>query len=163
VQQNCHSTRRTLARLPFADHMNRFIASEGASSGPKRSEMLTRVDPSLDRAVVLFQNIVQILYGTVLAILLKGTFDFEPHDRGWVGGVLVSINNPRLGMVRTSQSFTQEALCCSRVLSGRRTERVYRTIQVAPLALEPDVGLIHRQLPLVGLSFERKRRSISGA
>jgi len=53
VQQNCHSTRRTLARLPFADHMNRFIASEGAPSDPKRSEMLTRVDPSLDRAVVL--------------------------------------------------------------------------------------------------------------
>jgi hypothetical protein len=56
--------------------------------------------------VVLFQDIVQILYGTMLAILFKGTFGFEPHDRGWLGGVMVGINNPRLGMVRTSQSFT---------------------------------------------------------
>ena len=94
--------------------------------------MLTRVDPSLDRAVVLFQNIVQILYRTVLAILLKGTFGFEPHDRGWVGGVLVGINNPRLGMVRTSQSFTQEALCCSRARLGlevdRRPSRVHGVV-----------------------------------
>ena len=131
--------------------------------------MLAWAHPSFDGPVVLFQNIVQILYGTVLAILLKGTFGFEPHDRGWVGGVLVGINNPRLGMVRTSQSFTQEALCCGRVLPGRkqeinrRTERVHRTIQVAPLAFDPDVVSSTRQLSLVGLSFERKRRSISGA
>ena len=67
--------------------------------------MLACAHPAFDAPVVLFQNIVQILYRTVLAILLKGTFGFEPHDRGWVGGVLVGINNPRLGMVCTSQSF----------------------------------------------------------
>ena len=84
--------------------------------------MLARAHPAFDGPVVLFQNIVQILYGTMLAILFKGTFGFEPHDRGWVDGVMVGINNPRLGMVRTSQSFTQEALCCSRVLPGRKQE-----------------------------------------
>ena len=45
--------------------------------------MLACAHPAFDGPVVLFQNIVQILYGTVLAILLKGTFGFEPHDRGW--------------------------------------------------------------------------------
>ena len=34
VQQNGHSTRRTLARLAFADHMDRLVASESAP-GPK--------------------------------------------------------------------------------------------------------------------------------
>jgi hypothetical protein len=67
--------------------------------------MLASAYPALDRPMILFQNIVEILYGAVLAILRKGTFGFEPDDRGWVSGVLVGVNNARLGMVRTSQSF----------------------------------------------------------
>ena len=84
--------------------------------------MLARAHPAFDGPVVLFQNIVQILYGTMLAILFKGTFGFEPHDRRWVSSVLVGVNNPRLGMVRTSQSFTQEALRSSRARLGREQE-----------------------------------------
>jgi hypothetical protein len=47
------------------------------------------------------------------------------------------------------QSFVQEALCCGRVLLGREEKveggagRILRTIQVAPLALDPDVGFVH--------------------
>jgi hypothetical protein len=37
----------------------------GAPGGPKRSEMLTRVDPSLDRAVVLFQDVIQVWHRPV--------------------------------------------------------------------------------------------------
>src|ERR1700738_3081521 len=52
-------------------------------------------------------------------------------------------------MVLPSQRFGQEALCCGRVLLGREEEvegrpsGIHRTIQVAPLALDPDVGLVH--------------------
>ena len=31
--------------------------------------MLTRADPALDRPVILFQYIVEVLYGAVLAII----------------------------------------------------------------------------------------------
>ena len=48
--------------------------------------------PALDRPMILFQNIVEILYGAVLAILRKGTFGFEPDDRGWVRPLLQSCN-----------------------------------------------------------------------
>jgi hypothetical protein len=84
--------------------------------------MLACAYPSFDRPMILFQNIVEILHRSMLAILLKSTFGFEPHDRGWVGGVMVGINNPRLGMVRTSQSFTREALRSSRARLGREQE-----------------------------------------
>ena len=53
----------------------------------------------------------------------------------WPGG-----NNPSLAL---------KALCCGRVLLGReekvegRTGSVHRSVQVAPFALDPDVGLIH--------------------
>ena len=99
--------------------------------------------------MILFQDIVEILHRSVLAVLGESAFGFEPHDRRRVSGVPVGVNDARLGMVRTSQSFGQEALCCGRVLLGReekvdrRTGRVHSTIQVAPLALDPNVGLVH--------------------
>src|SRR5271165_4751145 len=56
-----------------------------------------------------------------------------------------------------------EALCCGRVLLGReekvegRAGRIHRTIQVAPLALDPDVGLVHP--PTVSGRFESRAKT----
>jgi hypothetical protein len=36
--------------------MNRFVTGDGAPRTPKRVEMLARVDPTLDRPVILFQD-----------------------------------------------------------------------------------------------------------
>jgi hypothetical protein len=38
----------------FADHVDGLVAGNRPLGTPKQSEMLTRVDPSFDRAVVLF-------------------------------------------------------------------------------------------------------------
>ena len=111
--------------------------------------MLAGVNPALDRAVVLFQNVIQVRHRSMPAILLKGTFGFEPLDRGRVRAVTVGVDDSRHGMVLPSQRFGQEALCCGRVLLGREQEvdrragRIHRTIQVAPLALDPNVGFVH--------------------
>ena len=67
MEQTDLRTRRTPAPLAFADHMNRFIASDRTPRGPKRSEVLTRVDPSLDRAVVLFQDVIEVRHRPMLA------------------------------------------------------------------------------------------------
>jgi hypothetical protein len=78
----------------------------------------------------------------------QSAFSFEPHDRRRVRAVAVGVDNARHGMVLPSQRFGQEALCRGRVLLGReekvegRAGRIHRTIQVAPLALDPDVGLV---------------------
>jgi len=129
--------------------MDRLIAGDGAPSSPKRSEMLTRVDPSLDRAVVLFQDVMQVRYRPVPTVFVQSAFSFEPHDRRRVRAVAVGVDNAGHGMVLPSQRFGQKAFCCGRVLLGReekvegRAGRIHRTIQVAPLALDPDVGLVH--------------------
>jgi hypothetical protein len=81
--------------------------------------MLTRADTALDRPMILFQNIVEILLRSMSTVLLQNTVGFELSDGRWITGVLVGVDDPRVRMVRTSQS-------------------------------------------LVGLSLERKRRSISG-
>jgi hypothetical protein len=49
--------------------MNRFIAGDRAPSSPEGAKMLTRADPALDHPVILFQYIVEVLYGAVLAII----------------------------------------------------------------------------------------------
>ena len=111
--------------------------------------MLACAYPSFDRLMILFQDVIQVRHRPVLAILLKGTFGFETHDRRWVSSVLVGVNNPRLGMVRTSQSFTQEALRSSRARLGREQEvdrrpsRVHSAVLIDPLALDPYVGRVH--------------------
>ena len=58
VQQNGHSTRRTLAGLPFANHMNRFIAADRTPSTPEGTKMLACAHPAFDGPVILFQNII---------------------------------------------------------------------------------------------------------
>ena len=37
--------------LAFANHMYRLVLGDGAPGSPKRSEILTRVDPSLNLAI----------------------------------------------------------------------------------------------------------------
>jgi len=64
-------TQRTVARLPLADHMNRFIAGDRAPCSPEGSKMLACVNPTFDDPVVLFQEIIEVLYRTVLTILLN--------------------------------------------------------------------------------------------
>ena len=53
--------------------------------------MLTRVHPTLDRAVILFQHVIKILHRSVLTVLLQNTVGFELND-GWrISSVLVGI------------------------------------------------------------------------
>jgi hypothetical protein len=131
--------------------------------------MLTRVDPAFDGPVILFQDVIEVLHRSVLAVLLQNTLVFELHNRRRVSGMLVGVDDSRHGMVLPSQRFGQKALCCGRVLLGReekvegRAGRIHRTIQVAPLALDRMYVSSTRHASLVGLKCRRKRRSISGA
>src|ERR1700736_2559994 len=100
--------------------MNRFIAGDRAPSSPEGAKMLTRADPTLDRPMILFQYIVEILHRSMPAILHQSALGLELYD-GWrVSGVLVGVDDPRVRMVRTSQGFGQKALgrCC--VAPGRK-------------------------------------------
>src|SRR6202790_1631702 len=103
--------------------MNRFIAGDRAPSSPEGTKMLTRADPTLDRPVILFQYIVEILHRAMLAILHQSVLGFELYD-GWrVSGLLVGVDDPRVGMVRTSQGFGQKGLAAgvSRLAERRKS------------------------------------------
>ena len=59
--------------------------------------MLTRVDPSLDRAVVLFQDVIQVRHRPVQTVFVQSAFSFEPHDRRRVRAVTVGVDDARHG------------------------------------------------------------------
>ena len=50
-------TRRTFPSLAFANHMNGLVTSDCTPGSPEGAEMLTRADPTLDRPMILLQNI----------------------------------------------------------------------------------------------------------
>ena len=60
----------TAARLAFADHMNRFVAGDRTPSSPERTKMLACAHPAFDGPVILFQDIIEILHGTVFRVLV---------------------------------------------------------------------------------------------
>ena len=65
--------------------------------------------------MVLFQDVIEVLYRTVQTILLKDAFGFELRDRRRITGVLVGIDYAGRGMVLSVQGFRQKALSrCSR-------------------------------------------------
>src|SRR5580700_9492196 len=86
--------------------MNRFVTGNGAPRTPERAEMLARVDPTLDRPVILFQDIIEILHGAMLAVVGQIACGLEHGNGGWISGVLVAIDDPRLRMVLNAQGFT---------------------------------------------------------
>src|SRR5262245_31027622 len=122
VQQNGYSTRRTFARLSFANHMDRLVAGDRAPSSPERTKMLTGADSALDGAVILLQDVVKILHGSMAAVFFQSSFGFELHDSRWVSCVLVGVDDPWRRMVLAAQGFGQKALGRCGIAFGREEE-----------------------------------------
>src|ERR1700726_5319904 len=107
--------------------MDRFVAGDRAPSSPERAKMLACAYPALDRPMILFQNVVEILHRSMPAILLQSLLGFEPHNGPWITGVLVGVDDPPRRMVLSAQSPGEKALggCC--VALSRRKEVERRT------------------------------------
>jgi len=149
VKQTDLRTHLTAARLAFVDHVDYLVAGQRAPGSPKRTEALAGVNPPLDGPVVLLQDIIEVGHRPVLAAGVQRSFTLELSDRGRVSCMPIGVDDTRRGMVLLTQGFSQEALCCGHVLLGReekvegRAGRIHRTIRVAPLALDPDLGFVH--------------------
>ena len=67
--------------------------------------MLTCTDTALDRPMILFQDVVEILHRSMSTVLPQNTVGFEFND-GWrISSVLVAIDYPRRGMVLPAQGL----------------------------------------------------------
>ena len=129
--------------------------------------MLARADPTLDRPVILFQDVIEILHGAVLAVVGQIACGLEHGNGGWISGVLVAVDDPRLRMVLTAQGFGQKAL--SRYCIAFSRER--RKSIVAPVESTARYKYTHlpftrtyvsstRHESFVGLRCRRKRSPV---
>src|SRR5271166_6862777 len=107
---------------PLRIIMNRLVAGDGAPSSPERPEILTGADPALDGPVILFEDVIEILHRSVLAVLLQNTLVFELHNRRRVSGILVGVDDPRRRMVCSAQRFGEKALGRRCIALGREKE-----------------------------------------
>src|ERR1700746_838064 len=130
VQQNGYSTRLTLARLSFANHMDCLVAGDRAPSSPERMKMLTGADSPLDGAVILLQDVVKILHGSMAAVFIQRSFGFELHDGRWGSCVRVGVDAPGGRMVLAAQGFGQKALGRRCIAFGREEEVDRRTARI---------------------------------
>ena len=118
MEQTDLRTHRTAARLAVADHMDRLVAGDRAPSSPKRAKMLAGVNPALDRPVILFKDIVEVLHRSMSAVPLQSSLGLELHD-GWrITGVLVGVDYPRRRMVRSAHASARKRLGGGRFLLG---------------------------------------------
>ena len=58
--------------------------------------MLACAHPAFDGPVILFQDVIEILHGAVLAVVGQIAYGLEHDNGGWISGVLVAIDDPRL-------------------------------------------------------------------
>jgi hypothetical protein len=79
VQWTDLRTRHTFA-LAFADHVDRLVASDCAPGSPEGTKMLACFDPPLDRPMILFQNIVEVLHRYNGSIIGQGLGLFEQAE-----------------------------------------------------------------------------------
>ena len=84
--------------------------------------MLAGAHSALDRPMILFQDVIEILHRSMPAIILQSLLGFEPHDGRWITGVLVGVDHPRRRMVLSAQGLGQKALCRCCVAFRRQKE-----------------------------------------
>jgi hypothetical protein len=58
--------------------------------------------------VILFQDVIEILHGAVLAVVGQIACGLEHGNGGWISGVLVAIDDPRLRMVLTARALVRK-------------------------------------------------------
>src|SRR5258708_27907537 len=71
--------------------------------------MLTGVDPPLDGAVVLLEQIIQIWHRPMPTILGQIAFAFELRNGGRIRGGALGVDHPRRGVGRSLPRFFGEA------------------------------------------------------
>ena len=62
------------SHLPLPDHVKRFVALNRSPGRPKFSNALLGLHSTFDGSMILFQNVVQVLHGSVSTALAQRPF-----------------------------------------------------------------------------------------
>src|SRR5271170_593399 len=102
---SCHPS-----NLPLADHVDGFVALNRSPSRPEFSEALLGVHSTFDGSMILFENVIQVLHGSVSTALAQRPFLLTVRDRGTVNRRQVSVDHSRLRMGSIAERLAKQAL-----------------------------------------------------
>jgi hypothetical protein len=134
--------------LAFLEHPHHLEALDRRVGRLHRLEAERRLDQALQFPVVALQPIVEILHLPVLGLIRQEAFLLQLGDRLAIGGVLVGIDDVRLPVAAAAQCLGEKPLRRLGVASvgeievERRATFVDRPVQLFPLALDADLGLV---------------------
>src|SRR5664280_31552 len=95
--------------LPLPDHVDCFVALNRSPCRLKFSEALLGVNSTFDGSMILFQNVVQILHGSVSTAVAQRPFLLTVGDRRAVNRCQVGIDHSRLGMGSIAECLAKQA------------------------------------------------------
>src|SRR5580704_8009316 len=95
------------SHLSLPHHVDRFITLNRSSRGLELSESLLGVHSSFDGAMVLLDNVVQVLHRSVPTATLESSFLLSSRDRGGIDGCQIRIDDARLWMRSIAQSLAK--------------------------------------------------------
>jgi hypothetical protein len=102
---SCHPS-----SLPLPDHVDCFVALNRSSSRLEFSEALLSVHSTFDGSMILFQNVVQVLHGSVSTAVAQRPFLLTVGDRRAVNRCQISVDHSRLGMGSIAERVAKQAL-----------------------------------------------------
>jgi hypothetical protein len=125
------------------------IALERPPRGFKRKEAQPRFDQPLDEAVVLFNQIIEILDLSEFTLVGDESCLFQFRECFGIGSVFVHVDHARFAAMRSSERLEKEAFG-GFAISGRAEEklqgvslRIDGPIQIQPLLFDFNVRLIN--------------------
>src|SRR5271170_7277487 len=98
------------SNLPIADHVDCFVALNRSPSRPEFSEALLGVHATFDGSMILFENVVQVLHGSVSTAVAQRPFLLTVVDRGAVYQCQVGVDHSRLAMGSIAERLAKQAL-----------------------------------------------------
>src|SRR5438270_3209702 len=119
--------------------MNDLVPLDRPPGPVKGSEPLAGVDPSFDRSMILFHNIVRVRTGATATTTAQFALLLQFRDNLGIGGIAVHVDDPGARVTDSSQGLPEKALGGSSIPSGcqqeidRGTGGIHSAVQVGPL------------------------------
>ena len=130
------------------DHAHDLEAFDGCRGSLHGLEPTSGTDDLLERAMVRFDDIVQVLRRSVLCGCGELALPFQPFNRFWVGAKLVGSDGGSRPVPHGCEGFAEETVCCTCVSTLQEHEvdqhamLVDSSEQILPSAAHLDVGLV---------------------
>ncbi len=101
------------SNLPLPDHVDCFVALNGSPGCLEFSESLFGVHSTFDGSMILFEDVIQVLHGSVSTTMAQCSLLLTVEDRGAIDRRQVGVDHSRLRMGSIAERLRNKRLAAS--------------------------------------------------